>query len=175
MLIFGTRDHVWPCQPPVSPPLYKSRVPPQRPFHKYVHQAHHIRFTRHIQFLFYSPQRVCSLAFLNIIIISLLHSLASTIILHTMLSPSAGRTLPLLSQLLLVLAAFTLFFPFASANLFPTTPVQSTVWLAGQQAVVTWSDDGTFPTLDMMGPMVIELWENMSVRLPFFSSLATGG
>ncbi|KAI6026665.1 hypothetical protein BKA83DRAFT_676116 [Pisolithus microcarpus] len=87
-----------------------------------------------------------------------------------MLSPSAGRTLPLLSQLLLVLAAFTLFFPFASANLFPTTPVQSTVWLAGQQAVVTWSDDGTFPTLDMMGPMVIELWENMSA---FVGTLAS--
>ncbi|KAI6121066.1 hypothetical protein F5141DRAFT_495768 [Pisolithus sp. B1] len=87
-----------------------------------------------------------------------------------MVSASAGRNLSFLPQLFFVITAFTLLFPFASANLFPTTPVQSTVWLAGQPAVVTWSDDGTFPTLDMMGPMVIELWENMSA---FVGTLAS--
>ncbi|KAI6040727.1 hypothetical protein EDC04DRAFT_2673750 [Pisolithus marmoratus] len=87
-----------------------------------------------------------------------------------MISASAGRTLSLLPQLFFVMTAFTLLFPFVSANLFPTTPVQSTVWSAGQPAIVTWSDDGTFPTVDMMGPMVIELWESMST---FVGTLAS--
>ncbi|KAI6157071.1 hypothetical protein BKA82DRAFT_994544, partial [Pisolithus tinctorius] len=87
-----------------------------------------------------------------------------------MVSTTARRTFSFLPPLLFVVISFNLLFPLVSANIFPTTPVQSTVWLAGQPAVVTWSDDGTIPTADMMGPMVIELWENMST---FVGTLAS--
>lgn len=52
----------------------------------------------------------------------------------------------------LVLAASAL------ANVFVTSPVASTTFTAGQQATVTWQDDGMTPNLTSFGPSLIGIY-----------------
>lgn len=47
------------------------------------------------------------------------------------------------------------------ASIFPTCPVASTVWTAGQSANVTWGNDDTAPALKNMGVVSIELYSNI--------------
>lgn len=71
-----------------------------------------------------------------------------------------ARTTPLLSLFFLLLGTVQL----ASATIYPTLPVQGTVWTAGQSVLVTWAEDGLPPTVNTMGPVTIELWANVNVR-----------
>lgn len=67
-----------------------------------------------------------------------------------------ARTTPLLALLFLLLGTVQL----ASATIYPTLPVQGTVWTAGQSVLVTWAEDGLSPAVNAMGPVNIELWAN---------------
>lgn len=60
------------------------------------------------------------------------------------------------------LALFTL----VSASLYPTQPIQSTVYYAGETALTTWIDDGSFPSLSNMGLITIQLYTDSNVRPP---------
>ncbi|KAG1886782.1 hypothetical protein F4604DRAFT_1675628 [Suillus subluteus] len=46
----------------------------------------------------------------------------------------------------------------ALANVFITSPVGSTTFTAGQQATVSWQDDGTSPNLTSFGPALIGIY-----------------
>ncbi|KAG1786916.1 uncharacterized protein HD556DRAFT_1247500 [Suillus plorans] len=45
-----------------------------------------------------------------------------------------------------------------SASLYPTQPIQNTVYYAGQTALTGWIDDGTYPLLNNMGGITIQLY-----------------
>ena len=71
------------------------------------------------------------------------------------------------------LATFILaLFAVVSAALYPTKPIQNTVYYAGETALTTWIDDGSFPPLSNMGSITIQLYTNSDVRIrcffPFF-------
>jgi hypothetical protein len=61
-----------------------------------------------------------------------------------------------------ILALFTV----VSAALYPTKPIQNTVYYAGETALTTWIDDGSFPLLSNMGSITIQLYTNSDVRCP---------
>ncbi|OJA17990.1 hypothetical protein AZE42_09617 [Rhizopogon vesiculosus] len=65
-----------------------------------------------------------------------------------------------------ILALFTL----VSASLYPTQPIQSTVYYAGETALTTWIDDGSFPLLSNMGDITIQLYTKSDI---FLATLAT--
>lgn len=46
----------------------------------------------------------------------------------------------------------------ALANVFVTSPVATTTFTAGQQATITWQDDGTTPNLTSFGPSLIGIY-----------------
>ena len=71
-----------------------------------------------------------------------------------------ARTTPFLALLALLFGAVQL----ASASIYPTLPVQGTVWTAGQSVLVTWAEDGLPPAVNTMGPVTIEMWANANVR-----------
>ena len=65
------------------------------------------------------------------------------------------------------LATFILaLFAVVSAALYPTKPIQNTVYYAGETALTTWIDDGSFPPLSNMGSITIQLYTNSDVRCP---------
>lgn len=76
-----------------------------------------------------------------------------------------ARTIPFLALLSLLLGAVQL----ASASIYPTLPVQGTVWTAGQSVLVTWAEDGLPPAVNTMGPVTIEMWANANT---FITTLA---
>ncbi|KAG2095137.1 uncharacterized protein F5147DRAFT_584744 [Suillus discolor] len=45
-----------------------------------------------------------------------------------------------------------------SASLYPIQPIQNTVYYAGQTALTSWIDDGTYPPLNNMGGITIQLY-----------------
>ncbi|KAG6370039.1 hypothetical protein JVT61DRAFT_9863 [Boletus reticuloceps] len=45
-----------------------------------------------------------------------------------------------------------------SASVYPTQPVQATVWSADQPMLVSWIEDWKYPVLSEMGPLDISLW-----------------
>ncbi|KAG1853291.1 hypothetical protein C8R48DRAFT_723493 [Suillus tomentosus] len=45
-----------------------------------------------------------------------------------------------------------------SASLYPIQPIQNTVYYAGQTALTNWIDDGTYPLLNNMGGITIQLY-----------------
>ncbi|KIJ16165.1 hypothetical protein PAXINDRAFT_113943 [Paxillus involutus ATCC 200175] len=57
------------------------------------------------------------------------------------------------------------FIPLASASIYPTQPVQGTVWTVEQPVLVTWVDDWQYPTLDVMGPCQISLYRDTDTYL----------
>ncbi|KAL4063836.1 hypothetical protein V8B97DRAFT_665337 [Scleroderma yunnanense] len=58
----------------------------------------------------------------------------------------------------------------ASASIYPTLPVQGTVWTAGQSVLVTWAEDGLPPTVNVMGPVTIEIWANVNTYITTLAS-----
>jgi len=46
----------------------------------------------------------------------------------------------------------------ASANLYVTSPVSGTTFTAGQNATITWQDDGKSPTLQAFGPSKVSVY-----------------
>jgi len=44
------------------------------------------------------------------------------------------------------------------ANVFITSPVASTTFVGGQQATVSWQDDGSAPTLQSFGPAMVSIY-----------------
>lgn len=46
----------------------------------------------------------------------------------------------------------------ALGNLFMTSPVASTSWTAGQQATISWKDDGASPSLADLGPCKVSVY-----------------
>ncbi|KIK95789.1 hypothetical protein PAXRUDRAFT_355644 [Paxillus rubicundulus Ve08.2h10] len=56
-------------------------------------------------------------------------------------------------------------FPLASASIYPTQPIQTTVWSVEQPMLVTWVDDWQYPTLDVMGPCQISLYRDTDTYL----------
>ncbi|KAF8836794.1 hypothetical protein BDN67DRAFT_936311 [Paxillus ammoniavirescens] len=57
------------------------------------------------------------------------------------------------------------FIPLASASIYPTQPIQATVWTVEQPVLVTWVDDWQYPTLDVMGPCQISLYRDTDTYL----------
>ena len=51
------------------------------------------------------------------------------------------------------------------AALYPTKPVSGTIYKAGRSASLTWSDDGSSPTLDSLGRMKIDLYRGAGVGI----------
>jgi len=60
--------------------------------------------------------------------------------------------------------------PLVSVSLYPTQPIQDTVYYAGETALTTWIDDGISPLLSDMGRIVIQLYTSTDVRIPHFLS-----
>lgn len=61
----------------------------------------------------------------------------------------------------------------ALANVFITSPVASTTWTAGQQATVTWQDDGMTPNLTSFGAALVGIYTgnaNQQTLLQIISS-----
>lgn len=61
----------------------------------------------------------------------------------------------------------------ALANVFITSPVASTTWTAGQQATVTWQDDGMTPNLTSFGASLVGIYTgnaNQQTLLQIISS-----
>ncbi|KAI9573043.1 hypothetical protein HD554DRAFT_1134234 [Boletus coccyginus] len=61
--------------------------------------------------------------------------------------------------------------PFVSASVYPTQPIQATVWSADQPMLVSWIEDWKYPMLTEMGPLDISLWSNTDTYL---TQLASG-
>ncbi|KIJ62321.1 hypothetical protein HYDPIDRAFT_30576 [Hydnomerulius pinastri MD-312] len=57
------------------------------------------------------------------------------------------------------------FLSLVSASIYPTQPIQVTVWSTGQPVLATWVDDGTYPTLNAMGPCEIQLFRDTDTWL----------
>jgi len=55
----------------------------------------------------------------------------------------------------LALAAFA---PSALATVYTTAPIGTTSWPAGQQATISWKDDGTTPSLQSFGPSKVSIY-----------------
>ncbi|KAF9238270.1 hypothetical protein BU15DRAFT_75424 [Melanogaster broomeanus] len=62
------------------------------------------------------------------------------------------------------------FLPLVSASIYPTQPIQDTVWSADRPALATWLDDGKYPTLDVMGPCQILLYRDVDTYLTTLAS-----
>ena len=56
--------------------------------------------------------------------------------------------------------------PLVSASVYPTQPIQATVWSADQPMLVSWIEDWKYPVLTEMGPLDISLWSNTDVSSP---------
>jgi hypothetical protein len=56
--------------------------------------------------------------------------------------------------------------PLVFASVYPTQPVQATVWSADQPTLVSWTEDWKYPVLSEMGPVDISLWYNTDVSFP---------
>ena len=56
----------------------------------------------------------------------------------------------------------------ALASLYPTQPISTTIYTAGQPAQLKWIDDSHKPTLDKMGLLKIDLFAEVNVRFYFF-------
>lgn len=61
-----------------------------------------------------------------------------------------------------------------SASLYPTQPIQNTVYYAGQTALTNWTDDGTYPLLNNMGGITIQLYCDSDVRSSFLGDTTRG-
>ncbi|KAH7925236.1 hypothetical protein BV22DRAFT_1195311 [Leucogyrophana mollusca] len=48
--------------------------------------------------------------------------------------------------------------PLALCGLYPTQPIQDTVYAAGEPVSTTWIDDGTYPNINNLGPLEIQLF-----------------
>lgn len=57
------------------------------------------------------------------------------------------------------------YFPLISASIYPTQPVQATVWSADHPMSVSWIEDWKYPQLSEMGAMDISLWCNTDVSV----------
>ncbi|KAG2031112.1 hypothetical protein BDR03DRAFT_973419 [Suillus americanus] len=62
-----------------------------------------------------------------------------------------------------------------SASLYPTQPIQSTVYYSGQSALTRWIDDGTHPLLSDMGGITIELYGDSDTYLGTLARNVTPG
>jgi len=74
------------------------------------------------------------------------------------------------SLLVLVLAVVA---PSVHATVFVTSPTASTSWPAGQQATVTWQDDGNTPTLKSFGPSSIGLYAGSQQQQTLLQMIGT--
>ncbi|OJT05913.1 hypothetical protein TRAPUB_3263 [Trametes pubescens] len=45
-----------------------------------------------------------------------------------------------------------------------TSPVASTSWAAGQQATISWEDDGQSPTLKDLGPCKVSVYVGSQIQ-----------
>ena len=63
-----------------------------------------------------------------------------------------------MTKFALITTCLALLFASASARLYGTSPVASTVWSGGQAEHVTWVDDNREPRLSKLGKMDIELY-----------------
>ncbi|KAH8987601.1 hypothetical protein EDB92DRAFT_1786184, partial [Lactarius akahatsu] len=63
--------------------------------------------------------------------------------------------------------------PSALATVFVTAPTASTSWPAGQQATITWQDDGNTPNLKSFGPSFIGLYAGNQQQQTLLQSIAS--
>lgn len=56
--------------------------------------------------------------------------------------------------------------PLVSASIYPTQPIQATVWSADQPMLVSWVEDWKYPELNKMGAVDISLWCDTDVSVP---------
>lgn len=56
--------------------------------------------------------------------------------------------------------------PLVAASVYPTQPIQATVWSADQPMLVTWIEDWKNPVLSEMGLLDISLWRDTDVSIP---------
>ncbi|TFK53051.1 hypothetical protein OE88DRAFT_1656856 [Heliocybe sulcata] len=61
----------------------------------------------------------------------------------------------------------------ASATVFTTSPVASTSWAAGQQATVSWQDDGSKPSLQDFGASKVSIYVGNAQQQTMLQSIAT--
>ncbi|KAG1847815.1 hypothetical protein DFJ58DRAFT_796955 [Suillus subalutaceus] len=61
----------------------------------------------------------------------------------------------------------------ALANVFITSPVGSTTFTAGQQATVSWQDDGTSPNLTSFGPALIGIYTGNADQQTLLQTIST--
>ncbi|KZT28223.1 hypothetical protein NEOLEDRAFT_1129554 [Neolentinus lepideus HHB14362 ss-1] len=54
--------------------------------------------------------------------------------------------------------------PSALATIFTTSPVASTSWPAGQQATISWQDDGISPSLQSFGPSKVSIYVGNAIQ-----------
>ncbi|KAG2151568.1 uncharacterized protein EDB93DRAFT_262620 [Suillus bovinus] len=62
-----------------------------------------------------------------------------------------------------------------SASLYPIQPIQSTVYYAGQTALTSWIDDGTYPPLSNMGGITIQLYCDSDTYLATLATNVSSG
>ncbi|KAH9034734.1 hypothetical protein EDB84DRAFT_1239183, partial [Lactarius hengduanensis] len=74
------------------------------------------------------------------------------------------------SLLVLGLAAIA---PSALATVFVTAPTASTSWPAGQQATITWQDDGNTPNVKSFGPSLIGLYAGNQQQQTLLQTIAS--
>ncbi|KAI0827283.1 hypothetical protein BC628DRAFT_1368658 [Trametes gibbosa] len=61
----------------------------------------------------------------------------------------------------------------AFANLFITSPVASTTWTAGQQATISWQDDGKSPSLADLGSCKVSLYVGSQTQQTLVQQVVT--
>ncbi|KAH7907446.1 hypothetical protein BJ138DRAFT_1129162 [Hygrophoropsis aurantiaca] len=69
------------------------------------------------------------------------------------------------------LSLWTAIFPPALCGLYPTKPIQNTVYEAGTPVLTTWVDDKTYPRIDTLDPLEIQLFCDDDT---YITTLATG-
>ncbi|KAH7890544.1 hypothetical protein F5I97DRAFT_1826651 [Phlebopus sp. FC_14] len=81
---------------------------------------------------------------------------------RTPTTPLALTHTPLaLTHTLIALYALLALLPLASCSLYPTQPVENTIWKTGQTVRVAWRDDGAYPVLGEMGRCEVGLfWDD---------------
>ncbi|KAG1874816.1 hypothetical protein F4604DRAFT_1955217 [Suillus subluteus] len=62
-----------------------------------------------------------------------------------------------------------------SASLYPTQPIQNTVYYSGQSALTSWIDDGTYPPLSDMGGITIQLYCDSDTYLATLAKNVSAG
>ncbi|KAH9015605.1 hypothetical protein EDB85DRAFT_1811110, partial [Lactarius pseudohatsudake] len=77
----------------------------------------------------------------------------------------------MLSSLLVL--GFAAIAPSALATVFVTAPTASTSWPAGQQATITWQDDGNTPNVKSFGPSLIGLYAGNQQQQTLLQTIAS--